>query len=318
MIRENLSNDLKEYFNDIDSVSDFSQCEVLQKINFLFFTLTLYKLPDLYKVLDKEEPIYVYSLTIGKKKRPVVNCTDILGGMFKWNNATKHATANFPIAFINAIACILFKRWNAYVLTTYNRGMFTDGTTAENFALSLKNVAYNNIQAVRFIKTLPTTDCDKIYSIGVSLGALTMEGVYAMEDSFKKSVVILGGYPLTSIIATSDEGMVKGFYERMIALYGDNVIAITKIREAIAPIEDVFTFAPSEGLMQIRMEDGDTSVPSEYQKQYSEELNIKEIVKLPYKNWIAKIHKELVNGHYQTLLWYPYLIYKSLKFLGKI
>lgn len=313
MIRETLPDNLKDYFNDIDEVQDFSQCEVLQRINFWLFTLTLYRLSDLYKVLGKDEYIYIYSLTIGKKKRTTVNCTDILGGVFKWNNATKHATANYPIAFINAICCVLFKRWNAFILTTYNKGMFDDGDTPENFSLALKNVAYNNIQAVRFIKTLDTTDCDKIYAIGVSLGALTLEGTYAIENSYKKAVIIIGGYPLTNIIANSEEGMVKGFYERMIALFGN--AAFSEIRSAIKLIEDVYQYAPGDGIFQIMMEDGDTSVPSEYQIQYKQIIRPKEVLALKYRKLFAI--GELKNGHYQTLLYYPYLIYRSLKFLGR-
>jgi hypothetical protein len=316
MIRENLPDDLKEYFNDIDDVNPFEYgvCEKLHETNYFLFKITLYRLKDLYQVNSKDEPIYVYYLSTGKK-RPTVNCTDILGGVMKWKDEEKRAVANYPIGFINAIACVLFKRWNAFVVCTANKKMFSDGDTAENFALSLKNVAYNNIQAVRFVKTLETTDCDKIYSIGVSLGALTLEGVFGIEDSYKKAVIILGGYPLTSIIATSDEGMVKGFFDRMIQLYGDSNTAIQKIREAIAPIEDVYTYAPGNDIMQIRMEDGDTSVPSAYQKEYSLQANVAEIVKLPYRKIFAI--KDLKNGHYQTLLYYPYLIYRSLKFLGR-
>ena len=108
MIRNNLPEDLKKYFGELDTIYDFSQCEVMERINYIFFTLTLYKLPDLYKVLGKDSPIYVYSLTIGKKPRKVVNCTDILGGVFKYNDLTKHVTANYPIAFINAVCCVLF------------------------------------------------------------------------------------------------------------------------------------------------------------------------------------------------------------------
>jgi len=313
MIRKNLPQNLKDYFDDIDSITDFSQCEILQKINFILFTLTLYRLPDLYNVNDKNESIYVYSLTIGKKKRPVVCATDILGGVFKWNNTTKHATANYPIAFINAICCILFKRWNAFILTTYNKGMFDDGDTPENFALALKNVAYNNIQAVRFIKTLETTDCDRIYAIGVSLGALTMEGTYAIEDSYKKAVIIIGGYPVTSIITDSEEGMVRNFYDRMYKLYG--ALAPMMIHEAIKEIEDTYKYAPGEGIFQILMSNKDESVPSIYQKYYSEVIKAKEVLALPYISLFAI--GELKNGHYQTLLYYSYLIYRSLKFLGR-
>jgi hypothetical protein len=183
MIRQNLPEDLKTYYNQLDTITNFSQCEILSKKNYLLFTLTLYRLPDLYKVRDIDEPIYIYTLTIGNKPRKTVNATDILGGTLKWNTETKRAWANYPIAFINAICCVLFKRWNAFIIGTNNRKMFDDGDTTENFALSAKNVAYNNIQAVRFIKTLPTTDINNISSIGVSLGALTMVGVFGIEDS---------------------------------------------------------------------------------------------------------------------------------------
>lgn len=312
MIRANLPDYLKDYFNDLDTAVPLYRIEELHKTNYFLFTITLYRLEDLYKIKDKDEPIYVYYLSTGKK-RPTVNCTDILGGVMKWKEDQKRAVANYPIAFINALACVLFKRWNAFIVCTANKKMFDDGDTPENFALSLKNVAYNNIQAVRFVKTLETTDCDKIYAIGVSLGALTMEGTYAIEDAYKKAVIIIGGYPLTSIIAESEEGMVRGFYNRMVALYGDN--AQQKISEAIREIETVYQYAPGQGIFQILMSDGDTSVPSRYQLQYKNTVFPKETLELKYRKMFAV--GELKNGHYQTLLYYPYLIYRTLKFLGR-
>lgn len=316
MIRPNLPEDLKSYFAELDTVSDFSQCEVMEKINYLLFTLTLYKLPDMYKVLGKDNPIYVYSLTIGKKARKTVNCTDILGGVFKYNDLTKHVTANYPIAFINAICCILFRRWNAFILTTNNKGMFDDGDTAESFALSLKNIAYNNIQVVRFIKTLPTTDINNIYAIGVSLGALTMIDVYAIEDSYKKVVIILGGTPIDEIIFNSSEGMVRNFYNRINSLYISKSITQTKITEAVAPFDKAVQYANGSGMSIITVTSGDTSIPSDTQKKLIVLCKPIDIVSITYNKTLAKI-KKLSNGHYQALIWYPYLVYRSIKFLSK-
>lgn len=316
MIRKNLPEDLKTYFGELDTISDFSQCEVMERINYLFFTLTLYKLPDLYKVLGKNNPIYVYSLTIGKKARKTVNCTDILGGVFKYNDLTKHVTANYPIAFVNAICCVLFCRWNCFILTTNNKGMFDDGDTAENFALSLKNIAYNNIQVVRFIKTLPTTDVNNIYAIGVSLGALTMIDVYAIEDSYKKVVIILGGTPINEIIFTSTESMVRNFYNRMSNLYGGESYAQTKITEAVTPFDQVVQYSNGKGMSIITVTSGDTSIPSNTQKQLIFICKPVDIVSIYYSKLLAKI-KKLKNGHYQSLIAYPRLIYRSIKFLSK-
>ena len=317
MIRQNLPEDLKTYFGELDNPTyDFSKCEVMERINYLLFTLTLYKLPDMYKVRATDSPVYVYSLTIGKKARKTVNCTDILGGVFKYNDLTKHVTANYPIAFINAICCVLFRRWNAFILTTNNKGMFDDGDTAENFALSLKNIAYNNIQVVRFIKTLPTTDVNNIYAIGVSLGALTMIDVYAIEDSYKKVVVILGGTPINEIIFSSSEGMVKNFYNRMINLYGTERRAQTKITEVVAPFDKAVQYADGKGMSVITVTSGDTSIPSNTQKQLIFKCKPTDIVVINYNKTLAKI-KKLANGHYQSLCYYPYLIYRSIKFLSK-
>ena len=318
MIRQNLPEDLKTYFGELDNPTyDFSKCEVMERINYLLFTLTLYKLPDLYKVLGKDNPIYVYSLTIGKKARKTVNCTDILGGVFKYNNLTKHVTANYPIAFINAICCVLFCRWNCFILTTNNKGMFDDGDTVENFALSLKNIAYNNIQVVRFIKTLSTTDINNIYAIGVSLGALTMIDVYAIENSYKKLVVILGGTPIDEIIFNSSEGMVKNFFNRMAQnVYGTYKEAQAKITEAVAPFDKVVQYADGSGMSVITVTSGDTSIPSNTQKQLIFICKPTDIVAINYNKTLAKI-KKLANGHYQALIWYPYLVYRSIKFLSK-
>jgi len=317
MIRQNLPEDLKTYFGELDNPAyDFSKCEVMERINYLLFTLTLYKLPDMYKVRATDSPVYVYSLTIGKKARKTVNATDILGGVFKYNDLTKHVTANYPIAFINAICCVLFRRWNAFILTTNNKGMFDDGDTAENFALSLKNIAYNNIQVVRFIKTLPTTDVNNIYAIGVSLGALTMIDVYAIEDSYKKVVVILGGTPIDEIIFSSSEGMVKNFYNRMAELYGSYKEANRKITEVVAPFDKVVQYADGSGMSIITVTSGDTSIPSNTQKQLIFICKPVDIVAINYNKTLAKI-KKLANGHYQALIWYPYLVCRSIKFLSK-
>lgn len=315
MIRQTLPENLKEYYNDIE-LEGYPKGELLKTINCLLFKIYLYRLPDMYQVNDKNFPIYIYYFSTGKH-RPTVNCTDILGGIMKYNEETKKVTTNYPIAFINAIACILFKRWNAFTVCTDNKGMFNDGNTAENFQLSLKNVAYNNIEAVKFIQTLPTTDNDNIYAIGVSLGALTMSAMLGIEDAYKKAVIILGGYPIDELITTSDEGMVRGFFERMVQLYGGVEQAKNKIKESIMTTNEVFKYIPQGSTIVMAMPNNDTSVPSKYQKKLIYLIAPAEIVILKYRKWIGKIIKALENGHYQTLLYYPYLIYRSLKFLSK-
>jgi len=315
MIRDTLPKDLKEYYNDIE-LDGYPMGVLLKTINCLFFKIMLYRLPDMYQVNDKNSPIYIYYFSTGKKC-PTVNCTDILGGVMKYNEETGKATTNYPIAFINAICCVLFKRWNAFTVCTDNKGMFNDGDTAENFQLSLKNVAYNNIEAVKFIQTLSTTDNDRIYAIGVSLGALTMSAMLGIEDAYKKAVIILGGYPLDELIATSDEGMVKGFFERMVQLYCGIEQAKLKIKEAITVTNEVFKYIPQKSTIVMAMPNNDTSVPSEYQKKLIYLIVPAEIVLLRYIKWVGQVFKMFENGHYQALLYYPYLIYRSLKFLSK-
>lgn len=313
MIRENLPDYLKEYYKDIYPES-IPESEILEVKNYFLFTTTLYKLQDRYQINGKNSPIYVYYFSIGKKA-PTVNCTDILGGVMKWNEEKKKAETDYPIAFLNAICCCLLKRWNAFTICTNNKGMFEDGTTPNNFELALKNVAYNNIEGLKFIKTLPTTDCDKIYAIGVSLGALTMSAVTGIEDSYKKTVVILGGYPLDEIIATTDEGMVTEFYDRMKILYGD--LARERIAEAIKNSNEVYKYIPKNTTFVIGMSKGDTSILPELQKKLIYLVEPKEVLLLPYYNWLAKLIPVFSNGHYQTLLFYPYLIYRSIKYLTK-
>jgi len=314
MIRNNLPEDLKEYYNDIE-LEGYPQGELLKIINFVFFKLYLYRLPDMYRVNEKNQPIYIYYFSTGKR-RPTVNCTDILGGVMKYNEETKKATVNYPIAFINAIACVLFKRWNAFTVCTDNKGMFNDGDSPENFQLALKNVAYNNIEAVKFVQTLSTTDNDHIYAIGVSLGALTMSAMLGIEDAYKKAVIILGGYPLDEIIATSSEGMVRGFFNRMYELYaGDEITVMDEIKEAIMNSNDVFAYIPHRTILLIATT-GDTSIPDIYQDNLKELIQPKEYFQIKYSKLLAKL-SFFRNGHYQALAYYPYLIYKSLKFLSK-
>jgi dienelactone hydrolase len=315
MIRKTLPPELQDYYNDIE-LDGYPKGELLKTINCLLFKIMLYRLPDMYQVNGKNSPIYIYYFSTGKR-RPTVNCTDILGGVMKYNEETKKATTNYPIAFINAIACVLFKRWNAFTVCTDNKGMFNDGDTVENFQLSLKNVAYNNIEAVKFIQTLPTTDNDNIYAIGVSLGALTMSAMLGIEDVYTKAVIILGGCPLDELIATSDEGMVRGFFEKMVQLYGGVEQAKAKLKEAITTTNEVFKYIPHGSTIVMAMSNGDTSVPSEYQKKLIYLIAPAEIVILKYRTWIGKIFKALKNGHYQTLLYYPYLVYRSIKFLSE-
>jgi hypothetical protein len=195
--------------------------------------------------------------------------------------------------------------------------MFNDGDTPENFQLSLKNVVYNNLQALKFIKTLPTTDTEHIYSIGVSLGALVMSGVYGIEDSYKKAVIILCGYPLTDIITTSDEGMVRNFYVRMTNIYGSGGMQTTRIRIALLNSNEVYKYIPRDTILQISVDKNDTSIYSSTQDNFAKLVEPKERVIIYYRSWLGKIHKIFENGHYQTLLYYPYLMYRTIKFLGK-
>ena len=315
MIRNTLPNNLKEYYGEIEG-KELPEVEVLQIKNFFLFKLTLYRLPDMYKVNGKDNPIYFYYFSVGKK-RPTVQVTDILGGTMKYDEIKKKANTNYPIAFINAIVCVLFKRWNAFTVCTDNKGMFNDGDTPENFQLSLKNVVYNNLQTLKFIKTLPTTDTEHIYSIGVSLGALVMSGVYGIEDSYKKAVIILCGNPLFEIIKTSDEGMVRNFWTRMTTLYGNSFDAGYRLEIATRNSNDVFYYIPKNTILQIKVDREDTSIANYTQNWFSDLVQPKETIIIKYRKWLGRIHKIFKNGHYQTLLYYPYLMYRTIKFLSK-
>lgn len=317
MIRINLPEYLKQYYGELENVDCSNIADLLQIKNFFFFKLYLYRLPDMYKVNDKDSPIYVYYFSVGKK-RPTVQVTDILGGTMKWDEKKKKANTNYPIAFINAIICILFKRWNVYVVCTDNKGIFNDGDTPENFQLALKNVVYNNLQALKFIKAFPTTDIDHIYAIGVSLGALTMAGVYGIEDSYKKAVLILCGHPLSTIISESDEGMVRNFWTRIMKLYnGNSMWTWNELQKALKNSEDVFKYIPENTILQVRVDKEDTSIPNCTQLWFNNWVKPKETIIIKYRKWLGRIHKIFKNGHYQTLLSYPFLMYRTIKFLSK-
>lgn len=311
MVRQNLPDYLKTYYGAIDNI-DIPKVEVLKVKNYVLFTLTLYRLPDMTELNDKNQPIYVYYLSTGKK-RPTVNCTDILGGVMKWDEEKKKAHTNYPIAFVNSIIATVFKRWNTFIVCTDNRGMFNEGEIIEKFELSLKNVAYNNIEALKFIRTLETTDVDNIYSIGVSLGALTMAALYGLEDSYTKAVIILGGYSLSDIVIKSKEGIVRKFYDRMKLLYGD--MTDDKIVAAMLYTDELFNYIPKHTTLQI-LSTQDTSVPDECQDKLRELIQPKEYFKIKYSKLFGKL-EVFQDGHYQTLIYYPYLIYRSLKYLSQ-
>jgi hypothetical protein len=109
--------------------------------------------------------------------------------------------------------------------------------------------------------------------------------------------------------------MVRDFYNTMFAYYGTG--AEEAIRFAITNTEEVFKYIPQKTTLVVAMTSGDTSVPSEYQKKLIYLIIPQELVLLNYKKWIAKLFKMFENGHYQALLYYPYLIYRSIKFLAK-
>jgi len=322
MIRNTLPNDLKEYYNDIDNVSwDTDKVVCLEKKKgFLgLYTRYLYLLPDAYEVLGKKQDIFIYHYT-QKKKRPTIICAPILGGKMKKKDGKWKGS--FPIATINAWIFSVFKRWNALVVCTDNKAMFTDGDTPENFELALKNVAYNNIQAIQFIKTLDETDHDKIYALGVSLGALTMCCMAGIEDTIKASVLILGGGPLSIVISQSTEGSVRKFFERFKKSHN-----LTDEQATLALNEHLKTnttrlgkYIP-DGTSMMILSECDTSVVTDSQKKLLEVVKPREyfLNKLPkYFQWLSIFSSKASNGHYLTAALYPFLIFKTMLFLHKV
>lgn len=331
MIRSTLPDDLREYYNDLDNVFwDFDKVEVLEKKKGLFglYTRYLYKLPDAYEVLGKKDDIYIYHYSKGKK-RPTIICAPILGGKMKLKD--NKWSGNFPIAMINAWVFVVCKGWNALIVCTNNKGLFTDGDTPENFELSLKNVAYNNIQALQYIKTLPETDDDKIYALGVSLGALTMIAMAGIEDSIQAVVGILGGGPLAKVISVSTEGSVRKFFARLQEnLNVDADQAQQALMVAIKTDTVRLGYYVPDGTAYMILAEGDTSVDTKCQYILLDAVEPKDhfVNKMPkYFGWLAwfkdkpgfldKISQGS-NGHYLTILLYPYLLYKTIAFFHDV
>jgi hypothetical protein len=331
MIRATLPPSLHDYYNDIDTVEwDMSAVSILEKKKFLFglFTRTLYRIPDAYHVRNKQEDIYVYHYTVGKK-RPTVFCAPILGGDLKQHPDGKYK-GSFPIAKLNAFLFSLINRWNCVIVCTNNKALFDDSNTPQEFELELKNVAYNNIQTVQFIKSLPDTDIDKIYAIGVSLGGLTVTCMSAIEDSFKIAVIIMAGSPLSYVIAHSTENSVKRFFTRLMR---DMSLTHTELANDLQKhiITDPFilsTYIPNDTAFMVIAEH-DTSVPTISQKQLWGHVKPNEcwINKFPKyfqwlswfegKGWLSNLAR-LANGHYLTVFAYPYVIIRSMLFFKKI
>jgi len=331
MIRTTLPPELQDYYNDLDTVVwDMDKVLCLEKKKgFLgLYTRYLYQLPDAYEILGKKEDIYVYHYNVGKP-RPTILCAPILGGKMEFKN--DKWSGKFPIATINAWIFSVFKQWNAVVVCTNNKAMFTNGDTPANFELALKNVAYNNIQALQFIKTQSVTIPEKIYALGVSLGALTMTGMTGIDDTISACALMLGGGPLTDVIPQSIEGSVYKFFNRLMANLNMTKEELTEeFKKQIKT--DPFTLAtyiPNGTSFQVIAE-CDTSVPTKAQKQLWGHLAPSDyfINKMPkyfqWLNWLKgkpgfldKISQG-GNGHYLTILLYPYLIYRTMKFFHNI
>lgn len=315
-MRECLSQEVKEHFQPLeDARIDLDKVKVLEVRNLWFCKRYLYEIPDAYHPFGGERPVHVYYY----EKRPcvpTVNCTDILGGVMKQDSKGKWH-ANLPISFINSMACVIFKGWNAFTVCTDNKQMFTDGAKSgngvEEFQLSLEDVAANNVQALQLIKSLENTSSE-IYAIGVSLGALTMGAIVGLDESYKKAVLILCGYPLHEIIATSSEGMVRDFFSQMYNKYGVTQGEMKKrLGDAIAMSNRLYDCIPGPCVFQVIAE-GDTSMPTSAQKALRDKVKPVKVYNPSYISWLWGQFK---NGHYQMLLKYPVLLIKSLSFLSK-
>ena len=330
MIRSTLPKDYQDYYNDIDTTTwnmDKVVCLEKKKGFLGLYTRYLYQLPDAYNVLGESEDIYVYHYNTGKK-RPTILCAPILGGDIKWNG--KRFKGSFPVAKLNALIFTIFKRWNSVVVCTNNQTMFDNGTTPANFELALKNVTYNNLQALQFIKKQSVTIPEKIYALGVSLGALTMTVMTSIDDTISACALVLSGGPISKIVPTSTESAVVRFATKM---KSDLNLTTEELEvELHKHIKtDTFILAkyiPNGITMQV-LALYDTSVSTDAQKMLWGHLapSVYVINKLGnYFQWMKwfkgkgcldELHK-CSNGHYLTFLLYPYLIYKVMKFFHDI
>ena len=328
MIRDTLPDDLKDYYNDLDNTFwDYDKVECLEKkIGLLgLYTRYLYKLPDAYEVLGKKDDIFIYHYS-QKKIRPTIICSPILGGKMKITDSGRWK-GFFPIAKMNAWFFSIFKRWNVLIVCTDNNALFADAETPEKFELSLKNIAYNNIQALQYIKTLPETDKNKIYALGVSLGAITMCCITGIDDSIKAAALVLGGGPLSPVISKSVENGVREFFERLkknLNADDETVKEALMISIKSDPIRLGY-YIPDDTAFMI-LSECDISVSTACQKILLEVVKPKRyfINKIPklfqWLSWfkgkpgfLDKISK-LKNGHYITAVLYPILLIMTLLF----
>jgi len=318
MIRKNLNLTLKQYYSDMVIEPNFlDEVEVLEKKKIFFglLTRTLYELPDRYKIFGELDPIYIYEYRpIWSKVKKVVICAPILGGEIEYKKGKYKG--DFPIAKANAIACALFKRWTSIVVCTNNSKLFDDGKDPATFEMSIRNVAYNNIETLRWLELKYGKDIT-IYGLGVSLGALTMGALHGIDDSIEKSVLILGGGPLYTVISNSKEGKVVKFYERMVALYNDRTKAEKALKENIVTDPYILGKIIPDNKTLLVIAQKDNSVPTTCQRNLIKVMRPKEVISVNYPKWFkffGRFNRDFSNGHYLTLILYPYLIYKTFKF----
>lgn len=323
-VRKTLPEGIRNYYDDIDQVDVFDWPDKVEKLEvkkyfFGLYKRTLYRLPDAYKVDGQRKDIYVYHYTVGKNKRPTVICNPILGGKLEEKDGKyKHS---FDVAEMMAFFVAGIRRWNALIVGTDNAAIFRASDTPLGFEFALKNVVYNNIQAIQFVKTLKNTDVNNIFAMGASLGGLTVTIMTAIEDSIKSAIIIVAGGPLCEVITQSVQGLCDEYTKRMMKVFDMTREQVAEmLRETL--ITDTLELGkniPDDTAFMVTAEK-DVSVPTENQKKLVDVVKPAEHHHLKftkYFTWLGKAKKKLKDGHYLAFGGAPYFMIRAIWFMSK-
>lgn len=166
-------------------------------------------------------------------------------------------------------------------------------------------VVMRSRQALDWLVALPDVDPTRLGTFGISAGAITSAMVAGGDDRLRAHVWMLGGGPLTDVMATTSESSFRAFRETAMQATG---MSAEQIRARLGELlrtdpVGLASRVPTESVLLV-LARRDTSVP------YATGLRL----------WAALGHPELITvplGHYTTFLLLPWLQIRSLHFFRR-
>jgi len=223
---------------------DYTKAELIEEVRMWGVKRYLYKLPDAMQIHGTDSPIYFYhyepvACELLKQKRSLVISYPILGGKMEITNGK--SKFKDPASHFGAWFCATALQRNGIVVATNNQLIFQAGFTPQDVYLELQNVVYNHIQVHDFLINsgkFPKVNTTKFHHFGISLGALTAVAVAGITGRYKSLTAIMGGAPLSKVIAYSREKSVKDYFElAMINLHKTREELIADMDETFAEVD---------------------------------------------------------------------------------